>query len=253
MVRAGSFRPALSEVSFGRVRDTQDTLGKYEIALPDKRLLSLNGKIDRLDIAELDGKKIAAVFDYKRRGMSFNWSKFYYGLDLQLPIYMLAVCNAAGSNTKVAAGAFYMPVETVTGQAALDELTRRQERFEYKARGILNGEYYLQLNAAADSGWDRFYNFRISSKDGQYGDYARSGALKPDDFDKVLEYTERKIIELAEEILSGKIQVWPYRLGTESPCGYCKYKPLCRFDWQINDYNLLESLRKPQVLEKIGC
>jgi len=252
MVRAGGFRPKLSEVSFGQVRDTQDTIGKYEIALPDKRLLSLNGKIDRLDIAEHDGKKIAAVFDYKRRGMSFSWSKFYYGLDMQLPIYMLAVRNAAGSKTKNAVGAFYMPVETVIGQAALDELSQRQEKFEYKARGILNGEYYLQLDAAAGSGWGRFYNFRISSKDGQYGDYGKSGALKPEDFDKVLEYAEHRIVELAGKILSGKIQVSPYRLGTMSPCGYCKYKPVCRFDWQINEYNFLESLGKLQVLDRMG-
>jgi len=252
MVRAGSFRPVLSEVSFGQVRDMQDTIGKYEIALSDKRILSLNGKIDRLDIAELGGKKIAAVFDYKRRGMSFNWSKFYYGLNMQLPIYLLAIHNATASKTKNATGAFYMPVETVTGLAALDELLQRQEKFEYKARGIFNGEYYLQLDAAADSGWDKFYNFSISSNDGQYGNYGNSGALKPEDFDKVLEFTEHKIIKLAEDILSGKIQVRPYRLGTQSPCGYCKYKPVCRFDWQINDYNLLEPLRKPQVLEKIG-
>ena len=252
MVRAGSFRPALSEVSFGKVRDTQDTLGKYEIALPDKRLLSLNGKIDRLDIAELDGKKIAAVFDYKRRGMSFSWQKFYYGLNMQLPIYMLAVRNAAGSKTKNAVGAFYMPVETVIGQAALDELPGKGEKFEYKAKGILNGEIFQQLDTSASSGWGKFYNFRISAKDGQYGDYTRSGALRPNDFEKVLEFTEHRIVELAKEILSGKIQVSPYRLGTMSPCGYCKYKPVSRFDWQINDYNSLEPLRKLQVLEKIG-
>ncbi|MHC4085749.1 MAG: PD-(D/E)XK nuclease family protein [Planctomycetota bacterium] len=252
MVRAGSFRPALSEVSFGQVRDTQDTLGKYEIALPDKRLLSLNGKIDRLDIAELDGKKVAAVFDYKRRGMSFSWSKFYYGLDMQLPIYMLAVRNAAGSKTKNAAGAFYMPVETVIGQTALDELPAKGEKFEYKAKGILNGEFFQQLDTSASSGWGKFYNFRISAKDGQYGDYARSGALRPNDFEKVLEYTEKKIVELATEFLSGKIQVSPYRLGTMSPCGYCRYKPVCRFDWQINDYNSLEPLSKLQVLEKMS-
>jgi ATP-dependent helicase/nuclease subunit B len=252
MVRAGSFRPVLSEVSFGEVRDTQDTLGKYEIALPDKRLLSLNGKIDRLDIAELDGKKVAAVFDYKRRGMSFSWSKFYYGLNMQLPIYILAVRNATGSETKNAVGAFYMPVETAIGHAALDELSQKAENFEYKAKGILNGEFFQQLDASANSGWGKFYNFRISSKDGQYGDYGKSGALRPNDFEKVLEFTGKKIVELVGEILSGKIQVSPYRLGTMSPCGYCKYKPVCRFDWQINDYNSLEPLRKLQVLEKIG-
>jgi len=251
MVRAGSFRPALSEVSFGQVRDTQDNIGKYEIALPDKRSLSLNGKIDRLDISEIDGKKIVAVFDYKRRGMSFNWSKFYHGLNMQIPIYLLAVRNAVGSKTKNAVGAFYMPVETVTGQAALDELSQKQEKFEYKAKGIINGEFWRHFDRKASKD-SRYYNYYVTKDCEPYGNYGNRDALKPDDFDKVLEYTEQRIVKLVEEILSGKIQVRPYRLGTQSPCGYCKYKPVCRFDWQINDYNFLETLKKPQVLEKIG-
>jgi len=214
--------------------------------------LSLDGKIDRLDIAYLNGRKIAAVFDYKRRQTSFNWSKFYYGLDMQLPIYMLAVRNAAKPKVKEVIGAFFMPVEATIVQVALDELSEKVEKFGYKAKGILNGEFFQQLDAAASSGWGKFYNFRISSKDGQYGDYGKSGALKPADFDKVLEFTEQRIVELAGNILSGKVEVRPYRLGTESPCPYCKYKSVCRFDWQINDYNFLESVGKMQVLEKIG-
>jgi len=81
----------------------------------------------------------------------------------------------------------------------------------------------------------------------------RSGALKPNDFENVLEFTEKKIVELAKEILSGKIGVRPYRLGTEPACSttYCKYKPVCRFDWQVNDYNVLAPLKKPQVLENM--
>jgi ATP-dependent helicase/nuclease subunit B len=145
-----------------------------------------------------------------------------------------------------------MPVETAIGQAAIDELSLKAEKFEYKAKGILNGEFFQQLDASANSGWGKFYNFRISSKDGQYGDYGKSGALKPDDFDKVLEFTGQRIVELAAEILSGKIEVRPYRLGTESPCGFCKYKPVCRFDWQINEYNFFQSLNKFQVLERMG-
>jgi ATP-dependent helicase/nuclease subunit B len=40
-------------------------------------------------------------------------------------------------------------------------------------------------------------------------------------------------------------------LNQKSPCSYCKYKSVCRFDWQINEYNFLESLNKLKVLEKI--
>ena len=79
-----------------------------------------------------------------------------------------------------------------------------------------------------------------------------SGALEPADFEKVLKFTEKKIIESAEKIKSGNIDVKPYRLSGKSPCSYCKYKSVCRFDWQINDYNFLESLNKSQTLEKMG-
>ncbi len=258
MVRAGSFRPSFSEVSFGKLRHSEcreeppDTLGKYELALGNNRVLSLDGKIDRLDIAEVDGKKIAIVFDYKRRDMSFNWSKFYYGLDVQLPLYMLAIRNAAGSKTKNVAGAFYMPVEVSPQRATLDEISKKTDIFNYKAKGIFNGRFFQLLDSAASSGWSKFYSFRITSKDEQYGNYSISAALKPDDFEKVLRFTEQKIVKLVQEILSGGIDVRPYRLSDKSPCSYCEYKSVCRFDWQINDYNVLVSLGKAEVIEKIG-
>ena len=170
---------------------------------------------------------------------------------MQLPIYMLAVKNADKPKVESVVGAFYMPVETGIEQAALDELSAKAGKFDYKAKGILNGEFFQQLDSSATSGWNKFYNFRISSKDGQYGDYGRSGALKPGDFKKVLEFTEKKIVEMAKEILAGRIDIRPYRLGTVSPCSYCKYKPVCRFDWQVNDYNVLAPLKKVQVLEEI--
>ena len=252
MVRAGSFRPSLSEVSFGRARDASETLGNYEIVLPDKRVLSLDGKIDRLDFADIDGQTFALVFDYKRRDTSFSWSEFSHGLDMQLPIYMLAVRNAAGSGTKNVAGAFYMPIEVNPKKTTLGELSKRSDSFEYKAKGIFDGRFYQQLDSSTDSGWSRFYSFRITSKDQQYGNYTISGALKPNDFEGLLRFAEQKMIQLAQEIVSGKIDVSPYRLGQVSPCSYCKYKSLCRFDWQINDYNFLESLSKSRVLEIAG-
>jgi len=248
MVRAGSFRPRLSEVCFGQ---DGGTLGEYYLAISDGRLLSLDGKIDRLDVAEINGEEFAIVFDYKRRKQSFNWAKFYYGLDMQLPIYMLAVRNATCSKAKYPVGAFYMPVEAEITTVALDELPKPQ-KFRHKASGIFQGQFFQDLDRSATSGWSNFYSFCVSSGNQQYGDYGKSAVLKPDDFERALHFAETNIVRLAQGIVSGKIDLKPYRLNQQSPCSYCKFKPVCRFDWQINDYNLLESLNKLQVLERVG-
>jgi len=251
MVRAGSFRPKWSEVSFGEPKNSTNTLGEYEISLSDGRVLSLDGKIDRLDVVEIDGKKAAIIFDYKRRDKSFSWAKFYYGLDMQLPIYMLAVRNASNRQYRVqeTVGAFYMPVEASPAKNTIDESVKKTDSFDYKAKGIFNGEFFRQLDS---SNSNKFYNFFVTKTGSQYGYDNVSAALRPFDFEKVLQFTEQKIIGLAEEIISGKIDVKPYRLGAESPCSYCKYKSLCRFDWQVNNYNPFVLLNKAQVLEKIG-
>ncbi len=262
MVCAGSFQPSWSEVSFGEVpvsarpsldgKDSAVNIGEYKIKLPNGRVVALNGKIDRLDVTESDGEKIAIVFDYKRRAKSFSWSEFYYGLDMQLPIYMLAVRNTSGSQYKVKniAGAFYMPVEVSPTKVTIDEFLEKAKGFDYKAKGIFNGSFAKQLDGTA-SRESEFYNFYVT-KDGEpYGHYEKRGALKPADFEGILKFTEKKIIHLSEEILSGRIDVEPYRLNQKSPCSYCKYKSVCRFDWQINDYSFLEPLNKHQVLEKI--
>ncbi|MBN1804369.1 MAG: exodeoxyribonuclease V subunit gamma [Sedimentisphaerales bacterium] len=251
MIRAGSFRPALSEISFGLAGDTHQTLGKYVLRLPDGHVLSLNGKIDRLDIADIDGESTALVFDYKRseNGAKFGWSEFYYGLDMQLPLYMLAVRNASVSEIKKIAGAFYMPVEVSPKRAAPGGIPDKTDTFNYKAKGIFDGKYYRRLDSSVESGWSKFYSFGVSSKQQQYGHYGTSGVLKPDDFEKVLGYAEKKIIDLASRILSGQIDVRPYRLSGKSPCSYCKYGSVCRFDWQINDYEPLSSLGKERALE----
>jgi len=155
-------------------------------------------------------------------------------------------------NIEKVAGAFYMPVEREIKSVDIDQAPVEKDSFNYKAKGIFNGEYSKQLDSILSSGWSKFYNFRVTSKDKQYGNYNVSGALKPADFEKVLQFTREKIVQLAEEIISGRIDISPYRLGGISPCTYCDYKPVCRFDWQINDYNSLTSLGKTEVLERIG-
>jgi ATP-dependent helicase/nuclease subunit B len=251
MIRAGTFRPAMSEISFGKSRYGGDSIGELKLTLADGRLLTLNGRIDRLDIAKIDGRKAAIVFDYKKRFQnSFSWAEFYYGLDIQLAVYMLAVRNTSGKFADDIAGAFYMPIEVGSENIELGKSTDNASRFAHKARGIFNGDYASSLDAKAKQN-SIFYNFYVTKEGEPYGNYTRFGSLRPADFEKFLNFGSRKITDLAGQITSGKITAFPYRLGADYACKRCEYKPLCRFDWQINKYNLLTRVSKEQVLERI--
>ncbi len=254
MTRAGCFRPILSEVGFGQVGTAEQDLGAFELVLPHGETLTLRGKIDRIDVAEIEGERVALVFDYKRTKASatFNWSRFYHGLDVQLPLYLLAISEAAHQYADRVAGAFYMPIECSPETGVVRELANTSENFARRAVGLLDGSYAQHLDPGGGPRSSPYYNFGIS-KDGEpYGRYATSATLKPNDFHRLLEFTRARIIALASDITGGYISVHPYRLGTQAACTSCDYRTVCRFDWQINDYHFLEPRGKSDVIAAPG-
>ena len=254
MVRAGSFRPILTEVGFGRPRDVVGKLGRFELPLPDSRVLSLDGKIDRLDVAQIDGRRVALVFDYKRTraGAEFEWGDFYHGLDVQLAIYMLAVRHCGAGVADEVAGAVYMPIETTPKSATLADLAEEETpKFPYKAKGIINGAYWRHLDAEALKE-SQYYGFSVTVKDQQpYGRYATSNALRPEHFARLLDWARDSVVRLAADIVSGRIEAKPYHRGSERACTFCEYMAVCHFDWQINDYNFLRPAGKSDLIARL--
>lgn len=58
--------------------------------------LSLRGRIDRVDFAEEDGSLYVKVIDYKSGSTKLDLGKVYYGLQLQLVLYLEAAMAMAG-------------------------------------------------------------------------------------------------------------------------------------------------------------
>lgn len=254
MVRAGAFRPLLSEVGFGRPLDVVEKLGRFEVPLPGGRVLSLDGKIDRLDIAQINGKKVALILDYKRSrsGASFDWGGFYHGLDVQLAIYMLAIHQCGAGIADEVAGALCVPIETTPESATLAELAdeERSRKFPYKAGGVFNGAYWQHLDTNA-AGSSAFYGFYVKKDGDPYGKYETSNALKPGHFTGLLDWARDNLVRLATDIVSGKIEARPYHRGNERGCAFCEYAGVCHFDWQINNYNFLRSVGKSDLIERL--
>ncbi|MBC8548451.1 MAG: exodeoxyribonuclease V subunit gamma [Candidatus Brocadiales bacterium] len=81
-----TFRPSMFEVKFGD--DENETL---KIGDGEKEGIEISGKIDRVDISETNGEKIGVIIDYKYGLTEFKLTDLEEGLDLQLPIYLLAL------------------------------------------------------------------------------------------------------------------------------------------------------------------
>jgi ATP-dependent helicase/nuclease subunit B len=88
----------------------------------------------------------------------------------------------------------------------------------------------------------------VTQKDGVYGRYGSSAALRPDDFAALLRFADGTIGKMAQSILSGQIEVRPYRCGEETPCSRCDYRAVCKFDWQIDDYRKIDAIGKTEFL-----
>ena len=60
--------------------------------------------------------------------------------------------------------------------------------------------------------------------------YNTGNVLSKEDFDHLLRIVKKRIIMLYEEMISGRIDIRPVRFKGSSPCKYCPYHSICRFD-----------------------
>lgn len=234
--QAGMLRQALAEHRF------RWTLGD----------VILSGRIDRLDIAAAPEGNIGFVFDYKRSKRKPSFTDLFYGLDIQLLLYLLAG-SALPDNIKLAAigGAFYLPIEKRAASASLSSLEQPPSEpvFAYKAKGIFSQSFANLLVQNPPPKDNPYYDFFVSQNDGCCGCYCRTSVLTPPDFETLLAYGKQLISDLAAQVRAGRIAAEPYKIGRYKACDRCDYKPLCRFDWQINAYRPLTPLDKQQALE----
>ena len=111
-VRKGRFVPNEFEVSFSKA----DHLETLNFELEEGNHIQLKGRIDRLDTCEEDNRMYVKVIDYKSGNTKFDLLKIYYGMQLQLVVYM----NAAMELEKKK----HEKTSTKTGEEGCEEVPR---------------------------------------------------------------------------------------------------------------------------------
>ena len=85
-LKQGSFQPDDYELSF-RFAENLDSI---HVDLSEEEKMHLQGRIDRIDVSEDAEHVYVKVIDYKSGNKKFDLAALYYGLQLQLVVYMNA-------------------------------------------------------------------------------------------------------------------------------------------------------------------
>ena len=253
-IKSGKFKPYSFEMGFG----INELLPPIIIELTNGEKMIINGKIDRVDILDSNGKVYIKIIDYKSGSKDFNIQDIYYGLQLQLMIYIGAIIkNLNILGDILPAGAFYFkikdPITKSVTEMTAEEIENELLK-ELKMSGlILNNEVVFE-------GLDEKLKFGESSdivpiSFGVNGNLKKLGTSVASEFDymNVINFTTKKAKAIGESILSGFIEIKPYKKKDLSACRYCSYHSICRFDStnEENNYNNLNDIKDEEIWEEI--
>jgi ATP-dependent helicase/nuclease subunit B len=252
--KRGRFSPLRAELEFGSQQP--NSLPAYQMKTPRKNVLQLNGKIDRVDV--IQDQAAFAVIDYKLSGSSLSLDRVYHGLSLQLLTYLLVLQangdKLAGKNLTPAAAFYVKLLRQLDEVKHPDEaMPPEDEKFDLqiKPRGLIHRNFLSAIDENLGPGQRSDVVQAAIKQDGELGFKKSTDTAEADEFAALLRHVEKRIGELGDQIISGRIDVSPYRMGLVTPCPYCEYRPVCRFDVLTNRYHHLTVLGREAVLEKL--
>jgi ATP-dependent helicase/nuclease subunit B len=247
-LKSGKFNLIGSEVEFGRGKELPEII----IDINEKDKVYLFGKIDRVDVANVDGTDYVRIVDYKSSEKAIKLSNVYYGVQLQLLTYS----DAVAFNDMKFGGAFYLKLDDPilkTDKRVSKEEVEEQIIKKLRMNGIAISNVKLikamdQKLEANDEGAieSDVINLKIS-KD---GNYSKMPIVSDSEFEKLKARIHFLIKSIAKEILDGNVKNEPLNIkGKTVMCSYCNYFEICKFDKCLgNKERRLKELKDDEIL-----
>ena len=190
--------------------------------------VSIRGKVARIDVFHDSECDWVRVVDYKTGGKKFSLGNLKFGIDMQMLLYLFTVI---GSQSKLCgsypAGVLYMPagvpectLERGSTLEPSDSLIQ-----QYKMNGVLIDN--KKIIGAMDKNIEGKYVSASLLKSGVEFNKRSGIFLNEHQFDKLKEYTKRKLIETADLIYSGNAAANPLVISQKDSCKYCTFKDIC--------------------------
>ena len=238
-MRGSRFHTAALEQSFGR----ED--GKRALTLPGGCVLE--GRIDRIDEWRDGATDYLRVIDFKRSGKSLKLSEAYYGLRLQLPVYLAA---AQRRRDALSAGVYYFTLDEgiVDLQSSDPGAVEAERRKRFRMEGLMPSD--PELLKALSPAPAEVLKLRTTASGAPY---KGSVTAEESDYRALTECALRRAEEHLSRIRSGECAAAPARMEQSNPCAWCDWHKICLFDDRLDGARArrLKSLQPDEAMLKI--
>ena len=253
-MRKGEFDIFKSEFDFGDFKDSDP----IKLELPSKEIVYLKGRVDRIDKVDLNGETYIRIVDYKSGSKSFDLNELYYGLQIQLLVYLDAILKNSKQILKtqcMPGGILYFKIDNpiIKSKKALTE-----EEIQVEVLKKLKMDGLLLKNVELVKSMDRdmeTYSLIIPAAFKKDGDFtSTSSVVTESQFELLRKYVNDKMIEICEEMLSGDVKIEPCKSSKVTYCDYCDYSSICQFDTSIKDnkYKIIAKKKKDDLWDAMS-
>ncbi|WP_160693180.1 helicase-exonuclease AddAB subunit AddB [Clostridium sp. C2-6-12] len=242
----GEFEVFKTEFNFGNYNSGE----AITLDLDSNEKIYLQGRIDRIDTLDLDGETYIRIIDYKTGAKKFDLNELYYGLQIQLLVYLDALIRNSKYilEKQVRPGAIlYFKIDDPIIKGKKEMTTQEVEK---EVLDALKMKGLVLKDARVVKAMDRDiegYSLVIPAAFKNDGDFkANSDVVTEEEFTLLREYVNKKMVELCEEMLSGDIKIQPVKYSNRTQCEYCDFSSICQFDTSIKDNKYKVIIKKSQ-------
>lgn len=245
----GEMEPTYFEQRFS----PEDKLHYIDMALSDGVRMELNGIVDRVDIKETEDAVYLKVIDYKSGAKKIDYLKMYEGRQLQLTVYMSVMTELLKRQYPdkqiIPTGMYYYHIHDPIIEETDEDKIERERIKSSRLSGLVNEDEESRRMMDGKTGLVTPLNYK---KDGEL--QARNSALvTTEELQQISGFVRDKMIEIGEDIIHGHIEMNPEKGEVSSPCNYCDYSSVCRFEAGLggNAYRIQPKLDVQEVKEAI--
>lgn len=210
------------------------------IPLSDGAVMTLRGKIDRVDILREDGNVYLRVADYKTNSKTFSKAEVMRGRNVQLLLYLFSLCDsplncdfrretAPNGEKIIPAGAVYFaaqPGNTASGTMVDEDSARTLALKDITRKGIVLRD--RSVIEAMDRDISGTYAPVTLTADGEYNKKSSTETLEG--FRELERAMDAALSQTGDKIMEGCAGSLPVPRPGHNPCEYCAMKALCRHD-----------------------